>query len=347
MSDVELMVKISREAYDLYKAGKATLSSGGVRLLDGSMFKMYQTIEKGSQESLAQQGMGLLKELSKGAAANNALLKNIGNRVNIGNALNQKNFESLMKLTKLSWIQVWLEAVNCVATVACFAVVNRQLTDISGRLSQFVDEYRKDKVDEIRILVSNLITANGILKNFNFTDTGITQIAEYLNQAQIRIQNLAADYENNAYGTGKDTFHLLYNLTSAYTSVLKEYGAQYYYHSGDFPPLYDSWIDTLSYVDQDSFKNRLKRSIWILEPTATSEQMADAFNFSINAIHMQVLSLLKYRELIKILPEEAYRNFDEFLKNKMEKGEVEIVDGDEMTENEADMLLQENGYMAA
>jgi hypothetical protein len=44
--------------------------------------------------------------------------------------------------------------------------------------------------------------------------------------------------------------------------------------------------------------------------------MSDAFNFSINAIHMQALSLLEYRELIRILPEEAYRNFDEYLKNK-------------------------------
>ena len=89
------------------------------------------------------------------------------------------------------------------------------------------------------------------------------------------------------------------------------------------------------------------RSIWILEPTATSKQMTDAFNFSINAIHMQALSLLEYRELIRILPEEAYRNFDEYLKNKIDKGEVEIIESDEINKNEADMLLQENGYMAA
>ena len=347
MSYVELTVRMPREVYELVKAGKAKFSSGGVRLMNGRLVKMYQIAEETAQEPLAQRGVGLLKELSRGNSANRALLNDIFKAVDIGNALTQKNFESLMKLTQLGWIQVGLEAVNCVATVACFAVVNKQLTDISGRLSQFIDEYRKDKVDEIRILVSNLITANGILKNFNFTDTGITQIAEYLNQAQIRIQNLAADYENNADGTGKDTFQLLYNLTSAYTSVLKEYGAQYYYHSGDFPPLYDSWLETLSYVDRDSFKNRLKRSIWILEPTATSKQMTDAFNFSINAIHMQALSLLEYRELIRILPEEAYRNFDEYLKNKIDKGEVEIIESDEINKNEADMLLQENGYMAA
>lgn len=70
------------------------------------------------------------------------------------------------------------------------------------------------------------------------------------------------------------------------------------------------------------------------------------FYFSINAIHMQAFSLLEYRELIRILPEEAYRNFDEYLKNKIEKGEVEIIESDEINKNEADMLLQENGYMA-
>ncbi len=347
MSDIELTVRMPREVYELVKSGQAKFSSGGVRLLNGRMLKMYELIGESAQDPLAQKGVGLLKELCRGNAANRALLKELGQAIDIGNALTQRNFESLMKLKQLSWIQVGLEAVNCVATVACFAVVNKQLTDISGRLSQFIDEYRKDKVDEIRILVSNLITANGILKNFNFTDTGITQIAEYLNQAQIRIQNLASDYENNEYGTGKDTFQLLYNLTSAYTSVLKEYGAQYYYHSGDFPPLYDSWLDTLDYVDRDAFKNCLKRSIWILEPTATSEQMADAFNFSINAIHMQALSLIEYRELIKILPEEAYRNFDEFLKAKMEKGEVEVIDDNEKNDSEVGMLLQENGYAVA
>lgn len=104
---------------------------------------------------------------------------------------------------------------------------------------------------------------------------------------------------------------------------------------------------TLSYVvDRDSFKNWVKRSKCILDPIATSKQMADAFIFSA-MLFMQALSLLEYRELIRILPEEAYRNFDEYLKNKIDKGEVEIIESDEINKNEADMLLQENGYMAA
>ena len=39
---------------------------------------------------------------------------------------------------------------------------------------------------------------------------------------------------------------------------------------------------------------------------------------------------MEYRELIRILPEEAYRNFDKYLKNKIEKGEAEIVEDDEI-----------------
>ena len=46
------------------------------------------------------------------------------------------------------------------------------------------------------------------------------------------------------------------------------------------------------------------------------------------------------------MPKEAHFDFDAFIKDKIEKGEVEIVEKAECEDPREEVLLQQNGYAA-
>jgi hypothetical protein len=132
-----------------------------------------------------------------------------------------------------------------------------------------------------------------------------------------------------------------------YTSVLKEYCAQYYYLENCFPGNYPDWAEVYMYVDSNKVQSGLKRTIWLANPTETTENLEGTFDFTLNTIHLQYQELQETKEVIPLLSREAYFDFDTFVKQKLDSGDVEVIDQALEEDSRESVLFRKNGFVMA
>jgi hypothetical protein len=91
----------------------------------------------------------------------------------------------------------------------------------------------------------------------------------------------------------------------------------------------------------------IKRTIWLANPTETTEKLEEPYDFTLNTIHLQYQELIDTKEVIPQLPREAYFDFDSFVKQKFDSRDVEVVDQALEEDPRERMLLRKNGFVMA
>ena len=353
-----MMIQVSKYAMDLVKAGKAFYSSGGVRLLDGRFVELYKISSRLSNPTVMPVSPFIMSTNPIGAAAQAVnVLTPIANVV-----LSYKNGQKLNKvinmmsaLQGIAWANTAIGATNLALTAMSFAMINSKLDELSKQISSAVENLKKemraiqleDKTVEILTLIGNLKSTSHYLNVKSLSSQDEIQIENYLNSAKQLIIWLKEQFEKAGPNESGTLFTLLFDLTTMYTAVLKEYISQYYYLESCFPGNYTGWMDAFDYANSKTLQSGLKRTIWLMNPLDTTEKLEVAYDFTLNCIHLQSQDLQETIEVVPQISREVYFDFDNFVKQKIESGDVEIVEEAQKEDPRECVLLRKNGFAMA
>lgn len=319
---VNLIVKLSSEAYELYLEGKADFSSGGIRDSKGRMLEMYKPVcmtniyQKPADFLMNKKMTSLLtqsKKMERSIEEAGKLLKSVNVGVNAAVAVG---------------------VLNCAITAVGFAVISKQISSVSSKLDKLASqmkEYRlEDKSMEIKEIILDLKSVGDILRNRRLNENDILNIEKLLNKTQVLLEWLTGQFEKSETDVSGYLFELLYNLSFINAEILKEYGAQYYYKYNQYPSNYDRWADVLKYVTKKKVYDVLKRTVWLMNPTALPNDITNAVNVTLNTINLQRQDLLEYKKIVPILPMEAHYDMAKYIENQLENGNYVIDDNAEV-----------------
>ncbi len=316
-------VTISKEAYELIVSGKAIFSSGGIRDAQGHLKGLYTLC---SDTDIFQNPMDFVQNSQMTASISKViemdksitLAKQILDSTNVGlNALLDVNI------------------LNSAITVAGFAIISRQIDNVAHKIDRLADQMKKyhieDKSLEIKELIANMISVGDILSNRKLNENDILTIEKLLNKTQVMMEWLITQFEESSVEVSGYLFELLYNLSVVNADILKEYGAQYYYKYNKYPANYSRWVNTLKYVTHKKVINILKRTVFMLNPTAMPDQISKAVNVTLNTINLKKQDLLEYKKIVPKLPMEAHFDMARYVETQLKNGNYIIDDNAKAT----------------
>ena len=147
---------ITKEAMKLIKAGKAVLSSGGVRDLAGEFIELARPVASSvlKSSSLAMNPKLSIVNIASSLGAN-VQCGFIQHGVNIANAKLDNVLTQLTALTKatsalkqinvLSWVNTAFSLANCGISIAGLMMTIKRLDGVSGQLQELIDRYKQDR----------------------------------------------------------------------------------------------------------------------------------------------------------------------------------------------------------
>ena len=188
MTAVSVAMSISKAAMKLVKAGQAVVSSGGVRLLDGTMFEMAKpVVSSGITSKLSAFALG---PLGSGLNIASSLASNVQcAMIQQGvNAANIKLDETIQRLGRLetamqglnsiqvlSWANTALSLANSGISIAGFYLTLTKLNNIDDEIKAFIDRYQRDRngdaVEQFRTILFDLKNDLNYLQNRTTNDT--------------------------------------------------------------------------------------------------------------------------------------------------------------------------------
>ena len=361
MIPIETAVRVSQYAMDLVMAGKAYLGSGGVRLIENDRFvELYKLLP-----SFQTQQPGIMPihpyipalpvptEIALQAFNSLPQIANVVLSYKNGQKLN-KVINMLSTLQGIAWANTAIGAANMALTAMSFAVINSKLNRLAQQMTSAVAELKQqmkaiqleDKTIEILTLIDNLKSTSHYLSIQQLNRQDEIQIEKFLNSAKQLILWLEDQFENASPLESETLFTLLFDLTSMFTSVLKEYSAQYYYLENCFPGNFTGWLEIFGYADAIALQSVLKRTIWLANPVAPTEKLESTYDFTLNTVHLQCQELHEVQEVIPQLSREAYFDFDTYIKKKIDSGDVEVIEQALEEDPRERVLFGKNGFAA-
>ena len=188
MAAVKLAMSISKPAMKLVKAGQAVVSSGGIRLLDGTMYEMAKPMVASglkanlSSFALGPFGSGLSIASSLTSNVQCAMIQQGVNAVNIklddvvqrlGRL--ETAMQGLQSIQILSWANTALSLANSSISIAGFYMTLTKLNKIEEQLKAFYDRYQQDRngdaIEQFRVILLDLKNDLNYLQNKLVNDT--------------------------------------------------------------------------------------------------------------------------------------------------------------------------------
>ena len=340
MSAVKMTFAISKSAAKLVKAGKAILSSGGVRDLTGQMIEMVKPVAAvASKAKLSLNpvlgGINLASSIGsniqcafiqQGVNAANAKLDDVMVRLEkMSRALN-----SLQTVQTLSWIGTSFSLANCGISVAGFYLTLSRLDRINGQLKEFYDRYKQDrqndKIMRFNEILDNLKSDIGMLRNravnktftemdFKNADPATTRL---INEAKAFIESIIDDFENDRID-GEVVCPIVFTLAAVLAQTINEFCCQYYYIHHIKHHMYEEWIPFLDRIDSDKFRNAFNRFIQlnIAYVAMTPIQKASAFMLAMEQINQEKNRLATCSTLIFSISEQEYYHLEDALNARL------------------------------
>ena len=354
MVPIDLKILVSEKTMRMLQSGKAFLGPGGVRLPNGQFVELYKLLGPGMSNtgmminainpvSFATDALGLVSQ-----SANIVLSYQNGKKLNT-------IVNTLSKLQGIAWATTAVGVANMALTAMSFAVINSKLDGISNQITSAVADLKREmkaiqlenKSIEIMTLISNLQSASHYMSINSLVRQDEMQIEGYLNGARQLIVWLKDRFEIAEPKDCGTLFSLLFDLTSVYSAVLKEYCTQYFYLEDCFPGNFTVWLEAFRFADSKDVHSNLKRTLWLANPIETTEKLEAAYDFTLNTVHLQLQDLNDTKEIIPQVPREAVVDFDAYVKQKIDSGDVEIVEKALDEDPRERVLLRSNGFMCA
>ncbi len=339
MAAAKLMWTISKAAMKLVKAGEAVISSGGVRMLDGTMYEMAKPIVSSKLKfSLGKLSFG---PVSSGLNLASSLASNVQCAI-IQQGVNAANIklndviqrlgrletamQSLQSIQVLSWANTALSLANSGISIAGFYMTLTKLNRIEEQLKAFFDRYQQDRnsdaVEQFRTILLNLRNDINYLQqktiNETFDDDSFIHrepfIEEHLNKAAAFIKRILAELKEERID-GQIGCHIIFVLSAVYAQTVNEYCCQYYYMHHISHELFKTWMEILDEIEAPAFIEFLKQYFTFSPEFAEISPIRknDAIKIALESVSEHQNRLVFCAEAIKLLPEGQYIKIDDFL----------------------------------
>ncbi len=338
MGNVSLVFSISKDAAKLIKAGKAVLSSGGVRDLLGRMIEQAVPVATSSL-SLAKIHPALACVNLASSLGNNVQSAFIQAGVDTANrklddVLTQLGklsnaLDGLQTIEALSWIGTSFSIANCAISVVGLRMTMKRLDSIEAKIDEFREEYEKDRADDkiehFHTIVSNLKDHLGMLtkrrENESYADSlkhDETHIAQTINEAISFLDSIKKDFITGKLD-GEIACTIIFTLSALLAQVVNEFCCQYYYAHHAVHTLYKEWASALESIDSPDFRKALKSFFQISEEFIgiSPVQKAAAFHVATESMHQGTERLAAYSALIPTINEQQYFHLDDTLNKQL------------------------------
>ena len=335
---VTLGYSISSKAMALVKAGKAVLSSGGVRSLNGELLELAKPVSAVAQKT-ALGKVGALVNISS-SLSTNAQCAFLQHSVNVANLKLNTVIEQLKPITKavhglqhiqlLSWINAAFSLANCGISIAGFYMTLKELEGVHGELHQFYDRYKQDrqsdKIETFRTILLNLkadlaymqkLHNPGNFDRYEFRNR-IPFIVEHLNQASSFQKTMMTDFSLNRID-GKIGCTIIFDLMAAYSQLMNEFCCWYFYASNDHHALFQDWYSVLEEANSPMFKSSLNNYITFSPAYAliSPEEKISAGSLLMEGISQQIAKLNACRTMVETLSIEEFTAADQILSTRV------------------------------
>lgn len=340
--NAQLVYTVSKKAEEMVRAGKAIVSSGGIRLPNGTLFELAKPALQTVTGSITSP-ITLVSSL-----ANNVQSGFIQHGVNVANKkldvvldIQTLTLEKLDGLEKavgalahsniLNWASCAFSMANCGISIAGFYMTLKKMDQISTQISALSDKIDRaiisDMVERYDRYRLNLSSDLGLLQTYK-TEVSKTPIfEEHLNEIAAFLKRVISEFENREID-GVLGCNLIFGLAIPFAQEIREYSAQFYYENDRFPANYSQWVSILESIDSDSLKDRLKSILIYDHPELHMKDRYIAFSGAVGAVQLQLGNLIYSQELIKQLPQKDYIALDDVITYKLhnnllaEKGEL-------------------------
>lgn len=332
---------VSTEAKELVKSGEAVFSSGGIRLLDGTLKELAVPIVKTtSNELTAPPVLSAMNNYSSTQLAE--LIKN-GTQMTNGKLESVLNMSTKLCLnTALSWANVAINLANCGLAFVFYKkqtnLMTKYFEEQNHRIDLVIDLLNdiNDKIAQI----DNRDRAERIKYFFNQSDTDIDEllnnhydlktehrtISSFLNEFSAFIEYLIDDYEK---GLISNDFYLqsIFLLGSLFTKEVDLFSLQYYQVMKNDHKKYDYWCSIIDKIDKcESLKKRIKSYIMLQSPEISPLEKRDYYEilnltFSNHTYNLQINNYVKK----KIAIDSNLSTFDEIINTKIMNDEPLII----------------------
>jgi len=317
---VELVYTVSNKAMKLVKAGKAVISSGGVRMLDGSLAELAKPALKTVSGSITSP-ISLVSSL-----ANNVQSGFIQHGVNTANKKLDVTLETLDRIEQavgslsrsniLGWASCAFSMANCGISIAGFYMTLKKMDQISAKISALSDKIDhaiiSEMVERYERYRLNLNSDLGLLQTFKPEVTKTPNFEEHLNEITAYLNRILAEFEAHKID-GVLGCNLIFGLSIPFAQEIREYSTQFYYENNHYPTNYLQWISVLNRIDSDTFKQLLKSILLYDLPNLRMEDRYSAFSGAVSSIQLQLGNLAYGQELVKCLPQKKYIALDDVI----------------------------------
>lgn len=239
---VRFMFALSAEGTKQLQEGTLTLSSGGLRRPDGSLYEMATPVCF-DPNSISQNTDQTAEEAFR------RCLEVITVRLD-------QTMRDVDVLKEIAWMNY---AINCRTyemTYQGFQQLIGQLDDISAQLSsverRLDNQEFNDRLELMNKYKNKLESIAGYMeiKSFN-ASIAFLSVAASLDEIEAYFERLHNELKT---GTGNDQIILasIVFLFGPYTYVVRRYSALFYYENDCYPPNYEKWVEVISKITKDT-----------------------------------------------------------------------------------------------
>lgn len=314
---VRFMFALSTEGTKQLQEGTLTLSSGGLRRPDGSLYEMATPVL--FDPNLIPQNTDKTAE------------EKFQRRMALTTSRLDRTLQDVNALKEIAWMNY---AVNCRTyemTYQGFQRLIGQLDSISAQLTRVERKIdNKEFIDRVELTnkyKNNLKSIAGYMetKSFNASNA-FFNIAATLDEIEAYFERLHYELKT---GTGND--HLVLEsivlLLGPYSYVVRRYSALYFYENADYPPNYEKWVEDVSKITEDArVKNKLQYYLRVNSNCSLDDVYIyrDKALFNLKGFVDQIGFDYKY---VLQHTKEEYLSIDKQLQAKIEQKDYQIIDG--------------------
>lgn len=342
-AEYELLCTVSKQAYDMIKAGKAVFSSGGVRSLTGQLIEMAKPIASstiknsnvlvslGPHAAAVNVASSLINNVQSGALQHSLNLANVKLDTVITQLGTLSNaMQGLQQVKVLSWVNSAFSLANCGISVAGFYVTLNKLDHLHGQLGQFSDLYKQESESNhiesyqnyLMHLKNHLNYLQERYKNDTFNRQSFLQreatIENDLTHTENFLRKIIKTFKAKNID-GKIGCQIIFTLSIVYAQTVNEFCCQYFYEHGIAHSMFNDWISVLDEIDSPDFREFLKKYfIFDREYITVSPKLRNAaYQVLFESIIQQKNRLMLCSETIKHLPKEQYIHMDDLLSQEV------------------------------
>ncbi len=342
MGNVGIVATISKEAWKLIKAGKATLEKGGVKV-DGKFIELLKpTLQRSVGGALNPVLGGLNLASSVGCNVQCAFIQKGVNQANqkldvVIDKLDDLSSAvgKLGQIQAVSWLNCAVGIANMGISIAGFYITSKkldkldvQIKEINSNILQIKDLIvsmeLKEKVRNFQNYVKDMKADIHELKKDMTDKSDFRDIRSMLNEVEVFLEELINEFGrepefNELY------CHMIFILSELFEQEINIFAAKYYYTNGEYPDNYLSWINIFNILNSEEFRSKLRRYITFSMPRTPFSVRKNIYDYSTALTNNQAFQLAYNYELVGKLSLEDYMNTDTFMLNRIKQTEQPIM----------------------